>query len=682
MRILFGLFLLSAFTSFAQKSQYNWYFGRYAAISFESGTGLPIYDNPQNIYGKSVSISDQVTGKLLFYSDGSSIWNGNHNLLVNGSISTASPNGDLIIVPFPKSTSKYYLFFISSSSSLQYVVVDMSLQNGNGEVISSSPQTLSNNKLNQITAIKHQYTDAYWIVTHEIGNNTFHANLVDMNGVSTQAVNSDIGITTNSYGDMVASNQGHKIAVTHYLGNNNNVEVFDFDRTCGVLSNARVLNKESLWDYAFGIAFSPDDSKLYITFSYELSQLVQYYGNNYENSYFIASSPSNFNIMRLGPDGKIYIATHDNGIPGKRIDAILKPNEIAGSCFYQKTHITLDEGAGKNRSSQFELPAFAAGKSSQSPIKDSIFSVSNTCEGDTTAFHFNTSNPFDSLRWIFHDAPTSNSTLINPTYQFNKAGTFRITLHIYRCGNNFELIDSVTIKEKPVLNFPSDTTICLGSTIKLNGPICEKYNWSSGEITSSIIVAKTGNIWLTASNGNCTNSDTILIKNYPEIITLLGDEFYLCEDDQELVKLNAGEGFSAYKWTPTNDTTSWIIVKNIGDYFVKVTDNYGCIGNDQTKVKRRCSSLLYIPTVFSPNNDGTNDVFKPIGLDIVTYEIEIYNRWGQRIFNSTKLEDGWNGTFNSQPADLGVYVYTIKYSGYRNKLLKDFVVKGHVTLMR
>lgn len=679
--LLFGLMCITA-NCFAQKAENNWYFGRYAAINFDSGVGQPKYDNPQYIYGKTISISHPVTGKLLFYSNGTNVWNGNHNLLQNGNIPSASPTGDLVATPFPNNPLKYYLFFIGNIADLQYVVIDMNANNGEGAVVSAA-QTLSSNNTKQIAAVSHQYTSGFWIITHELNNNVFKAHYVDETGLNSAPIKTAIGANINTYGDMVFSNQGHKLAVTHYAASENTfAEIFDFDRVCGTFSNKRELYKEPIWDYAYGIAFSPDDSKLYISYSYELSQIVQYYGNNYENSYFIATAQSNFNIMRLGPDGRIYIATHDNGVPGPRIDAILKPNEISGSSTYIKTYLTLDEGRDVARSAQFELPAFVRGKIHQSPIADSVFTIANTCEGTVTQFQFNTSNPFDSLQWIFHDTTLVSSKLSDPKHLFSKAGTFKISLHIYRCGNDFELIDSISIKPKPIINFPTDTNLCNGSLLRLESPLSEKYNWSTGEKTQSITISEPGKYWLAATNGNCTNSDTISVKNYPEIITQLGDVFYLCEDDQELVKLNAGEGFAAYKWTPTNDTTQWIIVKNIGDYFVKVTDNFGCIGNDKTKVKRRCGVLLHVPTVFSPNNDGINDYFLPKGLDIESYQLEIYNRWGQLIFTSNKLEHGWDGTIGNTTAEAGVYVYRIKYSGYKNKKMQEFVVKGNVTLLR
>ena len=153
------------------------------------------------------------------------------------------------------------------------------------------------------------------------------------------------------------------------------------------------------------------------------------------------------------------------------------------------------------------------------------------------------------------------------------------------------------------------------------------------------------------------------------------------EDEKEVIKLDAGEGFIAYKWTPTNDTTQWIMVKQVGDYFVKVTDNTGCIGDDNTKVKRKCGVILHVPNIFTPNNDGYNDVFLPVSSDVVSYELKVYNRWGQLVFTSADVGQGWDGTINGKTGASDVYVYQITYQGYQNKVLKTFTKMGNVTLV-
>ncbi|MES2689989.1 MAG: gliding motility-associated C-terminal domain-containing protein, partial [Bacteroidota bacterium] len=610
------------------------------------------------------------------------IWNDKHNVVANGSQVLSANSSDLVFVPVPGSTTLYYLFSIGSTSALQYQVIDMSKNAGEGEVISSITTTSQNNST-QFTIIRHQYADAFWVITHENGNTRFKAHYVDSSGVAAQTVLSDVGLTINTYGDMTGSNIGNKLAVTHFYGNGSIAEVFDFDRVCGIVSNANELHKETIWDYAYGVAFSPDDSKLYVTYGYMLSQLVQYYGTDYRNSYFIASSPQNFNIMRLAPDGRIYFTTHDNGIPGERINAILNPNEVgAGAVNYRETYLRLDEGTGKYRAAQFELPAFASGKKMKSPVEDGVFTFTGSCVNDPVKFVFNTTNPYDSLLWKFGDAANSQSKELNPVHQYKTGGRFGITLTIYRCGKGYELKDTIPVDSFPVFNFPGDTLVCAGTAIEFTGPVAQKYVWSTNETGKTIIRNNTGLVWLKASNGKCSTTDSVIVSNHPDVITLLGSEYFICEDEEELVKLDAGEGFVKYKWTPTEDTTQWIIVKKTGEYFVKVTDNFGCPGDDDARVKRRCGVLLYFPNIFTPNNDGLNDHYVPVGNDVTDFKMDIYNSWGELVFTSHHINNGWNGSFKNKPSGDGVYVYQAAYSGYKNKRLQTFYVKGNITLMR
>lgn len=680
MRPLVLLLLFCSTFAFAQKDQHNWYFGRYAAISFESGTGQVRYDNPQNVYGRTASISDAGSGKLKLYTNGSSLWNGSHGLLRNGNIPSASPANDVLIVPFPGDTGKYYVFFIGTAATLEYVVADMSLHNGEGEVI-RGPGVVSSGNLPQLAVIRHLYADAFWVITHEKNNSRFRCHYVDASGVSLQPVVSDAGLNAATLGDMCGSNRGHKLAVTHFYSNDFKAEVLDFDRVCGTISSPVELGKQAEWDHAYGIAFSPDDTKLYITYGVAQSYLVQYSGPGYANRYLVASSTENFNIMRLGPDQRIYMATHDNGIPGERINVILNPNGTGASCAFSETHLRLDEGAGKKRVAQFELPAFASGRKLQSPLRDSVFSYSGSCAGDTVAFLFDTGNPFDSLSWEFGDG-TAGSTLTNPLHRYSKGGRYLVSLTIYRCSRGYTLSDSVSIDSFPPAGLPSDTIVCAGSGVRLIASHAEAYLWSTGEATQAIVQHDTGITWLRASNGHCTTADTVLISNHPDIITALGPEYFICEDDEELAKLDAGEGFTAYRWLPTNDTTQWIIVKNTGDYFVKVTDHHGCHGNGDTKVKRRCGITLFFPNTFTPDNDGLNDHYLPAGNDVVSFRMNIYNAWGERVFSCNDHTMGWDGTFKGLPAPAGVYIYEAEYTGYRNKRLQHFSRKGNITLMR
>ncbi|TAE85860.1 MAG: hypothetical protein EAY81_06140 [Bacteroidetes bacterium] len=682
-KLLLGVCLYTIMVH-AQKEQNNWYFGRYAALSFETGIAVPKFDNPQNSYGRTASISDPLTGNLLFYTNGQKVWNYKHQVMLNGDIPSASPTGDLVIVPVPESTSTYYLFFIGNIADLQYVIIDMSKNAGEGEVITTA-QTISSNNLKQVTAIYHQYADAFWVITHEQNNNHFKAHYVDASGVTAQPIISKVGSKpTGGYGDMVGSNQGNKLVVTHYSSANSFAEVFDFDQVCGVVSNAFPLPKDPAWDYAYGIAFSPDDSKLYITYSLQQSTLVQYSGVNFgNNTYPVANAPDNFNILRLGPDGRIYLSTHNGGIPGERIDAILNPNVLGAGCNYQKTYLRLNKPGDVIRTAQFELPAFASGRRVKSPANDSVIIVKGICKGDTTLIRLSNNHTYDSLTWNFGDGSSPQTTLTPfQKHVYLDAKTYSFTLTIHRCGRTFVLRDSIAIRQAPPFSLGDDTTLCYGVSIRLTGPMGEQYLWSSGDSTQTIIVNQSGKYSLKVFNGTCHETDDVTINYYPPLFTALGDEFTICDKEKELVKLDAGEGFSTYKWTPTEDTTQWIIVGDLGEYFVVVKDYRGCDGSDGTTVKRRCPVTVYFPNSFSPNDDGINDVYMPVGVDVVSFKLNIYNRWGQLIFESNKLDHTWDGKLNGKPMPTGSYIYQAEYTGYANKKLKTLNVNGNITLIR
>ena len=93
---------------------------------------------------------------------------------------------------------------------------------------------------------------------------------------------------------------------------------------------------------------------------------------------------------------------------------------------------------------------------------------------------------------------------------------------------------------------------------------------------------------------------------------------------------------------------------------------------------------VYFPNAFTPNNDGLNDQFKPLlpdcnNIGFERYHINIYNRFGQPVFQSNNPAEGWKGTFNNQAAPQGVYVYTIQYNFKQNKPVQT---KGTVLLIR
>jgi gliding motility-associated-like protein len=129
-------------------------------------------------------------------------------------------------------------------------------------------------------------------------------------------------------------------------------------------------------------------------------------------------------------------------------------------------------------------------------------------------------------------------------------------------------------------------------------------------------------------------------------------------------------------------------VKGIYTYRVTAIENGG---NSQKSLSNHATAILpshlYVPNVFTPNKDITNDVFVPKAFAIRekgydgkdNYSFSIYNRWGERVFETNKLNDGWDGTFKGKPCQEETYIYIINAMGYDNQF---YYLKGSFILMK
>ena len=141
----------------------------------------------------------------------------------------------------------------------------------------------------------------------------------------------------------------------------------------------------------------------------------------------------------------------------------------------------------------------------------------------------------------------------------------------------------------------------------------------------------------------------------------LGRDFSLCREDS--IELNNKGSLpirAIYSWNTGDSTeTSWI--KERGIYSLTVAD--GNCSETDTVVVDTCPTFA-VPTAFSPNGDGENEIFKIIGIGFNVYELLIYNRWGQLIYRSVEQEEGWDGrTMNGTPCQIDVYVYKLNFQG-------------------
>lgn len=156
---------------------------------------------------------------------------------------------------------------------------------------------------------------------------------------------------------------------------------------------------------------------------------------------------------------------------------------------------------------------------------------------------------------------------------------------------------------------------------------------------------------------------------------------------QEIELIATGIG-STWKWNPMNDVLTnpfgpsvRVAPRDTTEYMVELTNGRGCIGRDTIRVNVFGKNVLLVPTAFSPNRDGTNDLFRIVRhLNIREIKrFEVYNRWGQLVWRTTDINKGWDGTFKGQSAPAGVYVWQIEAVNYENE---QILRSGNVTLIR
>lgn len=146
--------------------------------------------------------------------------------------------------------------------------------------------------------------------------------------------------------------------------------------------------------------------------------------------------------------------------------------------------------------------------------------------------------------------------------------------------------------------------------------------------------------------------------------------------------LEAGYGAEFYYWN-TGETSETIVIDSMGNYSVELTSFEGCKSTDTVQILWS-GTPFYLPNAFTPNGDGLNDSFRAIPrYDYVNkYHLSIYNRWGQRVYETMDINKGWDGTYKGSPCMLGAYVYRIVYEEFGQQPVENKVVEGTVMLIR
>lgn len=304
----------------------------------------------------------------------------------------------------------------------------------------------------------------------------------------------------------------------------------------------------------------------------------------------------------------------------------------------------------------------------------------------------------DGLRYSWTPAQTlSNPNILTPKARPTSTTTYQITARIGRCRATDDVV--VTTVPYPVVNAGLDTTICHEASAQLGGSMDgTTFSWSPAETLSGATTLTpvaspltTTAYVLTTRNeqSGCPKpvSDTVVVRVLPDILAFAGRDTAIVVGQP--LQFNASGGVR-YEWSPANNLSATDIPDPIGiynaederiRYTVLVFNEQNCVDSASMTVRVfKTEPQIFVPTGFTPNGDGQNDVIRPIAVGMTRIEyFRIYNRWGQLVFSTTTNGKGWDGRINGKEQGTGVYVWVVKGTDFTGKTV---AAKGTVTLIR
>jgi gliding motility-associated-like protein len=202
--------------------------------------------------------------------------------------------------------------------------------------------------------------------------------------------------------------------------------------------------------------------------------------------------------------------------------------------------------------------------------------------------------------------------------------------------------------------------------------------YSETEVSKNVNIPILGN----ALKERCKEfnvTDTLYIK--PSPVLNLPDSAFVCviEGASLLLDPKIQRAYNpTYLWNPTKETTPKITISALGNYSVKATNKFAnnttCSATDKIEIKEGCEPRLFAPEIFTANRDGLNDVFELPNAHITDFELRIFNRWGEIIFESHDPDRLWDGTYHGQIIAPMMYAFVVsyksKYFPYREKITR------------
>ena len=323
------------------------------------------------------------------------------------------------------------------------------------------------------------------------------------------------------------------------------------------------------------------------------------------------------------------------------------------------------------------------------------------CAGTARRYQVNTPSTPSTYTWTV-DGVVQPATTNELNMTWSTPGTFMLSVLEYSNGGCEGNVRTGLVYVLPfaIARAGPDTTICFGKNIQLSASGGLFYQWSPSVYLSNPNIANpvaspplSGmfTYFVSVSNGSgCSSVDRakVMIRVLPPVKIFAGNDTAISLN--EPLQLNATDvnssGFDSYAWSPAFGLNNPFVqnpVANLNQnmvYMVTAKTSEGCTAADTISIKFFEAASIYVPSAFTPNKDGLNDIFRPILVGIRTLKnFSVFNRFGQLVYTTSTPGAGWDGTIYGVKQSTATFVWMVEAVDYKGNVLTK---KGTVVLIR
>ncbi|MCF8323554.1 MAG: gliding motility-associated C-terminal domain-containing protein [Leadbetterella sp.] len=599
-----------------------------------------------NTSGAVAMVYDKNTN-LVFYTDGNKLFAGSDDTEIqtasggNFSIGNTNSSQGLMIVPKSNCNAcNYTEYFVLSQDPLtkllSYSVVDMRYNNRRGAVVEQNIPLLFTAS-EKMAGIRSSNDSAFVLYSFDYKKGAFNILTIDSTGINTteQIVGSSTLDVLSATGYIAISPNGRKLAHGVVINGKNYVEVFDRNLNTNRLSDPILIDLDvPAPPTVYGVAFGSNSDILYTTIKgnpalgqdSQLIQLALFLGDAAsisDQKEIISRRREEFGALMLGPvygigEKYLYMSVNNKDF----LPYLQNPDVKGNAAVVGLTYVagSASFGAPLDGLATMGLPNILAPVAEQEG--DGITAnYSGNCQNSPTVFTTQgiCSPMRNKVTWYFDDGTQKEGT--QTSYTYTKPGWH---------------------------------------TIKMVVEVFQKSKISS--VVNNQIVDK-------LTETECTEEEytgTIYIKPAP--ILDIPDKLYICLEEFEKKPFSpnpkGGDSFK-YLWTTILDAflsnNPTYIFDIPATYKLEVTNNFECVAKDKLTILEGCEPTLFLPDVFTPNDDNINNDFSIIPAYITDFDFKVFNRWGELVFNSKNPEIKWDGKFKGKIYGNQLYPYTINY---------------------